>query len=433
MKAISLVCVLILSVTIITGCSRSKLTTEMENLAFAYCEEQGYVLGGRTDADGDQYNVCIFPDGRECEMGAFYRGECGPAGSDAEMFAATSVPVEMSGAWVYVDAVAHAQSENPYEQVVLIWMGMENGTINRVSAPGIRHQLVGGWVYYQENQCGIVHRVNAVGQDESFDFMILFENPCELAKWAISPDGSQIVWLRGIFEQDENGDATLTSELYAATIATGETRLLTTYVAHEHWLLAPWRFSPDGSRLFVYLWPYSADTMFSTYGGFGVLDIATGELDFEPSVYPGSAAVLSDDGTRLVRFQYEADLGYKVNLCDVASGQTTEIATIPSDGEIVQVGDGMFAPDGSTLVYTVAYGDEESGTFSLFQMDVATGAQRELLPPQPNRYRVVRFEDDGFFLLTSVLTGGADFYTWSLHPDGTMTKVSGYTLVGVSE
>jgi hypothetical protein len=32
----------------------------------------------RTDQEGSQYGVCIFPDGSECEEWAFYRGECSP-------------------------------------------------------------------------------------------------------------------------------------------------------------------------------------------------------------------------------------------------------------------------------------------------------------------------------------------------------------------
>ena len=50
----------------------------LPNPASAYCEEQGYRLEIRTDEEGNQYGVCIFPDGSECDEWAFYRGECGP-------------------------------------------------------------------------------------------------------------------------------------------------------------------------------------------------------------------------------------------------------------------------------------------------------------------------------------------------------------------
>ncbi len=166
-----------------------------------------------------------------------------------------------------------------------------------------------------------------------------------------------------------------------------------------------------------------------------MLDIASGELSIDPpsELYPGPAAALSDDGTRLARFELEADLGYyRVNLTDVASGQTTEITTIPLGSEPVNPGDALFSPDGSTLLYTVAYGNMGSMTFALFRIDIATGAQRELLSPRTDRYRVARFEDDGSLLLATVWHGeGRD--TWRLHPDGTMERLSELTFVGVAE
>jgi putative hemolysin len=50
----------------------------MPNPASAYCEAQGGRIEMRTTADGDQYGVCIWSDGSECDEWAFYRGECGP-------------------------------------------------------------------------------------------------------------------------------------------------------------------------------------------------------------------------------------------------------------------------------------------------------------------------------------------------------------------
>jgi inhibitor of cysteine peptidase len=55
------------------------LDTGLPNPASAYCEDQGYRLEVRTDEEGNQYGVCIFSDGSECDEWAFYRGECGPA------------------------------------------------------------------------------------------------------------------------------------------------------------------------------------------------------------------------------------------------------------------------------------------------------------------------------------------------------------------
>jgi len=48
----------------------------LPNPASKYCVDQGYELEIRTDEAGNQYGVCIFPDGSECEEWEFFRGEC---------------------------------------------------------------------------------------------------------------------------------------------------------------------------------------------------------------------------------------------------------------------------------------------------------------------------------------------------------------------
>ena len=50
------------------------------NPASVYCEKQGYTLEARVDSEGNQYGVCIFPDGSECDEWAYFRGECAPGG-----------------------------------------------------------------------------------------------------------------------------------------------------------------------------------------------------------------------------------------------------------------------------------------------------------------------------------------------------------------
>jgi hypothetical protein len=48
----------------------------MPNPASKYCVDQGYNNTIRTNPDGSQTGYCIFPNGRECEEWAFFRGEC---------------------------------------------------------------------------------------------------------------------------------------------------------------------------------------------------------------------------------------------------------------------------------------------------------------------------------------------------------------------
>jgi putative hemolysin len=66
--------------------------TGLANPASVYCEEQGYRLEMRTDADGGIYGVCVFPDGSECEEWAFFRGECGPGSGSDDVEETVTVP-----------------------------------------------------------------------------------------------------------------------------------------------------------------------------------------------------------------------------------------------------------------------------------------------------------------------------------------------------
>lgn len=47
------------------------------NPASTFCVKNGYKLEIRKNADGSEYGVCIFTDGKECEEWKFYRKECG--------------------------------------------------------------------------------------------------------------------------------------------------------------------------------------------------------------------------------------------------------------------------------------------------------------------------------------------------------------------
>ena len=53
---------------VVTGTARA-----MPNPAAVYCTLQGYEYQIRTDEQGNQYGVCVFPDGSECYGWAYYR------------------------------------------------------------------------------------------------------------------------------------------------------------------------------------------------------------------------------------------------------------------------------------------------------------------------------------------------------------------------
>jgi uncharacterized protein len=62
------------------GCASTPRETDnvgLPNPASENCVEQGGRLDIRENTGGDQYGVCVFDDGSECDEWAFYRGECG--------------------------------------------------------------------------------------------------------------------------------------------------------------------------------------------------------------------------------------------------------------------------------------------------------------------------------------------------------------------
>ena len=81
------------------GADNVQPETDMPNPASVYCEEQGHRLEMRSDDEGSQVGVCIFPDSSECEEWAFYRGECAPGSSLIDE--ATPLVIELDQEAVY--------------------------------------------------------------------------------------------------------------------------------------------------------------------------------------------------------------------------------------------------------------------------------------------------------------------------------------------
>jgi putative hemolysin len=50
----------------------------LPNPASVNCTKKGGKVQIRKDSRGNEYGVCIFPNGRECEEWAFFRGQCSP-------------------------------------------------------------------------------------------------------------------------------------------------------------------------------------------------------------------------------------------------------------------------------------------------------------------------------------------------------------------
>lgn len=77
-------CLLLAAVLVLAACgapaeeAAPSEELNMPNPASAYCEAQGGKVEIRSDASGNEYGVCKFDDGSECDEWAFYRDECKP-------------------------------------------------------------------------------------------------------------------------------------------------------------------------------------------------------------------------------------------------------------------------------------------------------------------------------------------------------------------
>lgn len=71
--------------------------TGLPNPAAVYCEEQGHTHEIRSDAAGNQYGVCVFATGGECDAWAYFRGDCSPAAAPPPADPAADVAAVVAG------------------------------------------------------------------------------------------------------------------------------------------------------------------------------------------------------------------------------------------------------------------------------------------------------------------------------------------------
>jgi len=97
----ALIVALTVSAWTIAGCAPTKTdptapgtpapSAGLANPASVHCTDNGHTLEIRSDKEGNQYGVCVFADGTECEEWAYFRGECSP-GVPTAAAAATITP-----------------------------------------------------------------------------------------------------------------------------------------------------------------------------------------------------------------------------------------------------------------------------------------------------------------------------------------------------
>ncbi len=68
------------SATFLLGCAKED-EAQTANPASKYCEDQGHTLVIIKDLGGNEYGICKFADGTECEEWDYFRDRCKPGGT----------------------------------------------------------------------------------------------------------------------------------------------------------------------------------------------------------------------------------------------------------------------------------------------------------------------------------------------------------------
>ena len=76
-------CAVVLGSLMLSGCFQGSSVTQapaqqLANPASINCGKRGGQLTIRQLADGSEVGICAFPNGKQCEEWALYRGECRP-------------------------------------------------------------------------------------------------------------------------------------------------------------------------------------------------------------------------------------------------------------------------------------------------------------------------------------------------------------------
>ena len=168
----------------------------MANAATAFCDEQGGTVQVRAEETGN-VGYCLFPDGSECQVWSFWRGDCAPTGQ-YQPLAGQYQPLAGAGCsellavmsdTIGVEAVSREAAFQDYMtgrlgtgcQMTAIGTGLDFESFPSVADALIRMLVTRGWVEdLQYRADGPTGTATALRQENSL---------CLLqAGWAPSPD-----------------------------------------------------------------------------------------------------------------------------------------------------------------------------------------------------------------------------------------------------
>jgi putative hemolysin len=123
---------------------------ELPNPASRHCQGQGYRAAVRSDETGNQYGVCIFPDGSECGEWAFLWGECRPSTPPADdeltVPAAPEWQTHVEGGYGYrfESYLLPQELSGPIED----WRVAPDGTVWLITGVGVGSLSAGVWTVH---------------------------------------------------------------------------------------------------------------------------------------------------------------------------------------------------------------------------------------------------------------------------------------------
>ena len=353
---------------------------DMPNPASAYCVEQGYRSEIRTAADGSQSGVCIFPDGRECDEWAYFRGECGPASSATDTPVIPTSTAPSSGGTIPqtsllpAGAIIEARSDSLDLTEGLVFYNKDGLILGELLAPRAGNIHVAGHYQGSLNLPLVFHTVELEIQKHSLT----------LNNGSTSTDpGGQTSLLRLLDEKDMLSglegvpgepvlfyivfqpldQETLRSRFFVGTLDSIPTAApVLTLDSNESRYWKPVAIQvkddePAGLWFTRHPWGIGGDIVFTPNEGLSYYDLDAGTIT-EALAPEAQFNSLSNDQT-WIAYSLRTETSYGFFIRNLKGGDPISIPTLPESDR--GAGDGVFSPSNKYLAWREAQGSYFDG------------------------------------------------------------------------
>ena len=216
---------------------------------------------------------------------------------------------------------------------------------------------------------------------------------------ALSPDGKTVVYTNGTGNDRES--------VWLRQIETGSNIEI---IPPSEDFYAGLVLSPDGNSLYFSRRPQNIDSQLDIYR----VSIFGGVPDKIINQTQGWIS-LSPDGTRIsfVRCYYSEGENCSLWVADAANGRNERrLAARPRP---LRIADNKFSPDGKTIAFAAGQSENAANEFSLLEIDLETGQERELTPQKFFNIKSLAWFPDrrGLFITASAMPN-KNFRIWQI-------------------